>query len=365
MNRAAPPGGLAFAHLLPLLRNVEHARNMSLADWDDTLRLARQARLLGVLAHRIKANDAAWSVLPPAVLGHVRSALNYATYRAQLVRLELDAVQPQLPPGVRVVLLKGAAYLMQGLPAALGRTPNDVDLMVSREQLDKVERALRDGGWESEVVDDYDQRYYRELSHELPPMRKPGHALELDLHHTIAPVTSRTRADDALLYAGLVALPASRFCVLHPCDQVIHAAIHLFQDSELDGRLRELVDIDALIHSHLRKPDDWLRLAERARAHRAQTVLWYGLHFAREWLGTPVPDEALSRAPSTAAQRSMTWVFSRASLPRVPDEGMPLSVRLAMLVGRVRYHRLRMPAGLMLRHLWHKAIMRRLSGGPN
>ncbi len=195
--------------------------------------------------------------------------------------MELRALDEALPGDVRVTLLKGAAYLAQSIPFARGRMPNDVDLLVSHTDIDAVEAALTTAGWVSEVTDAYDQRYYREWSHELPPMRYPGHALEVDLHHTIAPVTSRTRADDALLFANLVALPRSRFFVLDPRDQIIHAAIHLFQDTELDGRLRDLVDIDELIRNHLHDEADWSALLARAERHRASRVLWYALRYCQ------------------------------------------------------------------------------------
>jgi hypothetical protein len=342
-------------HLLPLLRDVAHAAAMRLKDWDGTLRLARQARVLGVLANRLRADAGLWQGLPEPVRGQLKGAINYAAYRAQLVRMELAALDEALPAQFRVVALKGAAYLLQDLPNALGRAPNDVDLLVAREDIDEVEAALNAAGWVAEVKSDYDQRYYREWSHELPPLRKPGHALELDLHHTIAPVTSRTRANDSLLFADLSIIEASRFRVLDPCDQIIHAAVHLFQDSELDGRLREVVDIDALVRAHLHTDADWTRLAARAGMHGATRVLWYGLHYARSWLATQVPDEVLQARPSGSSRRLMDWIVSRSMLPALPDAPPDASRRLAFSLGRLRYHWLRMPPGLLLRHLAHKS----------
>ncbi|MGL1832476.1 nucleotidyltransferase domain-containing protein [Rhodocyclaceae bacterium SMB388] len=361
MRRTVEASDEAAVHLLPLLQAVAHARKMSLADWDSTLRLARQARVLGVLAHRLRNHDEVWAALPQPVTGHLRGSINYAAHRAQMVRMELAALDAALPPDVTVTMLKGAAYQLQGVPIAQGRNPNDVDLLVRREDLDRTEAALSAAGWVSEVKDDYDQRYYREWSHELPPMRYPGHALEVDLHHTIAPVTSRTRADDALLFGGLVALPDSRYRVLDPCDQIIHAAVHLFQDSELDGRLRDLVDVDGLIRFHVRDDATWRRLLERARAHRADRVLWYALHYCRKWLATPVPGAILQAAPSAPAQHAMEWVFSRSGLPHLPDRPQGLGLRTAFMLGRMRYHLLRMPPGLLVRHLVHKAWTRRFA----
>ncbi len=262
-----------------------------------------------------------------------------------------------MPPDNRVILLKGAAYIAQSIPSSRGRIPNDVDLLVRRADLDAVEAALVAGGWESEVTDTYDQRYYREWSHELPPMRYPGHALEVDLHHTIAPVTSRTRADDALLFADLVALPNSRYFVLDPRDQVIHAAIHLFQDTELDGRLRDLVDIDGLIRHHLRTEADWTALLSRAETHRASRVLWYALHYSRSWLGTPIPDRSWPSAPGALARRGMNWLLAGNFLPRIPDRSPSPGERLAASVAQIRYHLLRMPPNLLMRHFLQRTWM--------
>lgn len=348
------PGQLAFRHLLPLLRDTGHARTMRLADWDETVRLARAARLLGTLAERLRADEPAWAQLPAPVRGHLQAAMHFAVHRAQLLRMELRALATALPAEIPVVLLKGAAYLAAGLPLARGRLPGDVDLLVRRADLDAAEAALLRGGWASATQDAYDQRYYREWSHELPPMRVPGHALEVDLHHTIAPVTGRCRADDALLLAASLPLPASRYAVLHPADQVIHAAIHLFQDTELDGRLRDLVDLDSLLRG-LPQEDAGARLRARAARHGASRMLWYALHYCRGWLGTPVAAEAWPEAPPAPARRLVDWIMLRHCLPRLPDRAPSVAERAAARAAQLRYHLLRMPPALLLRHAAHKA----------
>lgn len=347
----------AFRYLLPVLRDAEYASQLTLSDWDRTLRLGRQARLLGLIGHRLAASEALWAALPPPVQGHLRAAIQYSAHRMQMVKMELRALDNALPADARVVLLKGAAYAAQALEFARGRMPNDVDLLVRRSDLDRLEAALRAAGWASEAKNDYDERYYREWSHELPPMRKPGHTLEVDLHHTIAPVTSRSRADDALLFRDLATLPGSRFFVLDPRDQILHAAIHLFQDTELDGRLRDLVDIDGLIRRHLTADVDWAVLLERAERHRASRMLWYALHYCAAWLGTPVPSGLPLAPPAVAARRLMDWVLCRNCLPRLPDRAPGVTERMAAGVARVRYHCLRMPPGLLLRHLAHKGSL--------
>ncbi len=337
--------------LLPLLRDIERAASLSLREWDDVVRLARQSRLLGLIAYRLRDRDDLWRALFPAVRGHLQAAIHYGTHRAQMVQMELDAIDAALPAGRRVVILKGAAYLMQGLEFARGRIPNDVDLMVARAELDEAEAALKTAGWESSTDDAYDQRYYREWSHELPPMRFPGHALEIDLHHTLSPVTSRIRVDDALIFEGVRDLAGTgRLVVLHPCDQIIHAAIHLFQDSELSNRLRDLVDIDGLIRCAMHGETNWRELLSRGERHGAADVLWYALHYCRIWLGTPVPLNVAPKRPAAWRRHLLDGVFSRASLPGLPDADGGFGRGLALRLGTLRYHWLRMPPGLLLRH---------------
>ena len=100
--------------------------------------------------------------------------------------------------------MKGSAYVMASLPPARGRYVGDVDLMVPRERIDEVEQRLLERGWQASELDDYDQRYYRESTHEIPPLQHPERDTPLDIHHTIVPLTSRARPDaQALLDAGV------------------------------------------------------------------------------------------------------------------------------------------------------------------
>ncbi len=238
--------------LLDLLEAPARGGSLSPEEWDLVVRSARRARLLGTLRARLDRAQALDSVLPQ-VRAHLDSARVLAAYRRQMVLHEMHAVAKVLEPlGVPMILLKGAAYLAQGLRCAEGRLPEDLDLMVPRERLDEAERALVGAGAKFEKTDAYDQHYYRAWSHELPPLRFPGHALELDLHHTILPPTGRVRPDARALVAAAVAIPGSPFRALSPADQVLHACAHLFQDSDCTERLRDLVDIDGLLREHVR-----------------------------------------------------------------------------------------------------------------
>jgi hypothetical protein len=257
------------------------------------------------------------------------------------------------------VLLKGAAYIAQGLAMAEGRLPADVDVMVRRPALGAVERALLDAGWEFEKTDPYDQHYYRAWSHELPPMKCAGQALELDLHHGILPPLGRLRPDTEALFSASIQVEGTPFRVLSPPDQVLHAAAHLFQDSDCTGRLRDLVDIDGLLRCFAeREPSFWEALEQRARLLELGRPLWYALTFGRDWLATPVPAGFLKsdrRAEPPVLSRWLVKTLVPLSLlPAVPDSGGSGKSRIASRLMEARAIWLRMPPRLVLFHSINK-----------
>jgi hypothetical protein len=344
------------ADIALLLRGLHEALDIEEARWERLLRLARasglHARLAEANLDKAKMTD--------VVRRHLLSSARIAGYRAQLVRAELFQLAPLVTSDFPVIVLKGGAYLLQRRRMAVGRFVSDVDLLVPPTHLRTMEDRLRAGGWQAETLSPYDERYYRDWSHETPPMRQPGHSLEVDLHHAITPVTGSLAFDPARLFERSEPIAGTPFRALCPQDQVLHACLHCFHDGELDLRLREVVDIDGLLRTFADGADFWRTLVVRANELGLQRPLWYGLHFAHAWLACPVPRtvwDALSPPPALS-RRAMDALVPVAMLPSDPDYPPPRSVKLARLLMRTRYHLLRMPLHMLLPHLARKAALR-------
>lgn len=352
----------AAAVLLRLLLDPGTGRTLSAEEWDRVIRAGRTSRLLPALRARLEESGVLPAV-PAAARNHLDSEAAVARYRKQMVVRELHQVARSLAPiDFPVVLLKGAAYIAQGLALADERMVSDVDLLVPNERLAEVEAQLRDAGWALIDVDPYDERYYREWSHELPPMRFPGHALELDLHHGILPPISRITADPAPLFAAARMLPGSAFRVLAPEDQILHACVHVFVDSDLADRLRDIVDLDGLLREFARQPGFWDRLCARAGTLGLGRSLWYGLRYSSLLTAMPVPATAWraleAHAPSALVRRLMDWLVANAIPPAPFDERAPLGLSLARALAVIRYFWIRMPLPILVRHAAIKSARR-------
>lgn len=346
------------ANVLTIILDPRKIGVLSSFDLDQLLRSARSARLLGTLAARV-SESAADVCVHPLVRRHLDAALIEARFRRHKLLFLLSSVAPLISAAAPMsVLLKGAAYVMQHLPIAAGRLPADVDILVPRDRLDAVEVALVSAGWEFQKDDPHDQRYYRDWSHELPPMQCAGQALELDLHHAILPPYGRLRPDSSLLLADAVPIDGSCFRALSPVDQVLHAAAHLFQDSDCSNRLRDLVDFDGLLRGlHGFRASDGLaaeQIATRAEMLDLTRPLSYAATFAHAWLGTPGA-ENLAELTGGRARGGRSRTFMRLAGttlgPPEPDRSPSSRRRFSSMLLEARAAWLRMPPHLLALHV--------------
>ncbi|HEV6967224.1 nucleotidyltransferase family protein [Roseateles sp.] len=347
--------------LLLALREPARMAAFDDATWDLLMRQALSAGVLGRLA-ALARQAGIEAALPLPVRRHMGALLAVSDQQRRAVRWELVLLSRDLA-ALRgpVLLLKGAAYVAGELPPAPGRLFSDIDLLVPRDQLDEAEAALMLGGWVSAAGTAYDERYYRQWMHELPPMVHLRRQTNLDLHHNILPLTARIKTPSGPLLAAAQPVPEfPRFSVPAPVDQVLHSATHLMHEGEWGHGLRDLADLDSLLRLHGREAGFWEALLARAALLNLGRPLFYALTQCRRWLHTPVPDDVLARCPSRPgrlAQRLMDAVLQRALTSAHRGSTAP-GTRLAEFMLYVRSHYLRMPLHLLLPHLIVKAVSR-------
>jgi hypothetical protein len=348
--------------LLCALRCPQISADFSLSDWDRCLRMARHHRVLPRLSFLIEETDLI-SRIDPKVQEHLYAARAIGAQHERIVRWETGRIERALEStSTKIVLLKGAAYVMAMLPPARGRFYSDVDIMVPFDKLGPVESALLKHGWEPMKLAPYDQRYYRKWMHELPPLRHKERKTLLDVHHTILPRTGRLHPDPERLFETVVRIGDSNLWTLSPPDMVLHSAAHMFQDGDLAGGLRDLTDLDDLLQ-HFGACQDcfWEDLIARAKILAVSRPLFYALRYTEKILGTPVPDWAIRASEFGAPQRLMLKLMdhlvSRALIPSEPV-ATTRGAALARWCLYVRSHYLKMPPHLLLFHLLRKSTMR-------
>jgi len=231
-----------------VLRDPEAIRDWRAADWDLLVRQARDSGLLGRVCHVL--DDAGLlDQVPEAPRQHLIADRALTRKQQRDVRWEVECLRHALEStGVPIFLLKGAAYVMAGLPSGRGRLFGDVDIMVPKTAMAEVEEELKLEGWRFDEMDAYDDHYYRAWTHQIPPMTHFMRETTVDVHHTIVPETARVDVNARKLRDAAVILEDyDDLFLLSPPDMILHSAVHLFNEGQFERGLRDLTDLDLLI----------------------------------------------------------------------------------------------------------------------
>lgn len=368
--------------LVDALRDPATTRKLDAQGWAALLSMARAEQLIGTLAARLISEP-----LPPEIAEILAEARINAAYQRRSALWEADCARRALAGyGGKVVLLKGTAYVAAGLKAGEGRHIGDLDILVARQDLPQVEAALLAAGWEWVKPDPYDDAYYRDHMHELPPLIHKERDRMIDVHHTVLPLTARRTPDaEAMLAdaaplalaggagggggrsapeslpdkahpaatslryadASLAAPPASGrgpLSTLSPPDMVCHSAAHLFADGDLAGGLRNLWDIHCLLDGFASE-DFWPQLRKRAALHQLSEPVARSVRLAHQLYGTQVPTDWL------CWHRQDKYYVAR--MTARDGWGRPTRAFIR-LIFYIRSHWLRMPPLMLARHLWVK-----------
>ena len=362
--------------LVAALRDPASVMALDGRGWTALVTIARAEQLIGTLAFRLRT-----LALPEAIASILDDARNNAEYQRRTALWEADCARRALSEyDSRVVLMKGTAYVAAGLKAGEGRHIGDLDIMVAAQDLAQVERLLLiKGGWEWVKEDAYDDAYYRDHMHELPPLIHKERDRMIDVHHTILPLTARPTPDAAAMLVAAENLKLDKplpsrggvgvgavngdqdlntrptpnpslkgrgLYTFAPADMVCHCAAHLIADGDLSGGLRNLWDMHCLLTEFAEQDADfWNELGGRAARHGLNKDVRRVVRLSARVYGTVIPAD-------WNRPRLLDALFIRRMLAR--DEWGRGSAKFTQLAFYIRSHWLRMPPLMLSRHLWTK-----------
>lgn len=330
--------------------------------WSLIVRQARHAMLLAHLYYRVD-DLGLFKTIPIPVLKHLQSAKVHSDKQLNDLQWEIKHIKKVAKEfDFFLILLKGSAYAITEHPASKGRFFSDIDLLVTKKNINEVEKKLMINGWLPGNHNEYDQHYYRQWMHEIPQLIHIFRRSVIDLHHNILPETTKACPDVSQLINFAINIAGEKnLKVLCIEDRVIHSATHLFYDGDLEHGLRDLVDLDALIKHNKNQQQLELIILERSLYLGLQRPVFYAFRYLRLILNTPISDAAIvqskkNRAPNKVLLTVMDALFLRALMP----DHTSCNDRwtgLARWLLYIRSHYLKMPLYLLIPHLLRKSWM--------
>ena len=346
--------------LLQILKTPTVMLDLDIKDWNRVLYEAHLLKLRGRLAHDAKKYDL-WEHLPVKVRAILVNAEITAEAGQRKIMWEVNRVRRALYGFTeKIILVKGGAYLALELKCAKGRTSVDIDILVAKKNLDIVENHLLLAGYASQVMNDYDQQYYREWAHELPPLVHPDRMVEVDVHHTILQVTNKLSPKIDLMI-GAAEQVEDNIYVLCNEDMLLHSIVHQFVDGTLKASLRNLLEQKDMILEFNEIPGFWSRFMDRAEELGLARPVFYSLRYCKKMLDLDIPGDVMIRAKKSApgfmALKIMDMLISRAMVPYGEGRSV-ITGYLATNALYMRSHWLRMPPMMLAQHLTRKFFRR-------
>lgn len=346
--------------LLQTLKKPTTMLDLDIEGWNHLLYEAHLLKLRGRLAHDAIENDL-WEQLPARAQTILSNAKITVIARQRKIMWEVNRVRRALYGFTeKVILVKGGAYLARGLKCAEGRTSVDIDILVAKKNLDIVENHLLLAGYASQVLNEYDQQYYREWAHELPPLVHPDRMVEVDVHHTILQVTNKLSPKIDVMIEAAVQVEDNIYVLCNE-DMLLHSIVHQFVDGTLKASLRNLLEQKDMILEFSQDPGFWSRFMGRAEELSLARPVFYSLRYCKEFLDLEIPDDVMIRAKKSApgfiTLKIMDMLIFRAMVPY--GEGRSsFTDYLATNALYIRSHWLRMPPMMLARHLIRKFFRR-------
>ncbi|WP_334031624.1 nucleotidyltransferase domain-containing protein [Alteromonas sp. P256] len=225
---------------------VSNIASLTTGEWNSLVRILRERSLLASYYHRLRQYGQT-HLVPPACTDAFLSSINFASAQAMQTKIQgrkLTALfsAHQVP----FIFLKGAAYILGEKSNSLGRLMTDIDICVERKYIEKAEHILINSGWSFKDMDEHDDKYYRKWSHEIPPLQHSEDGVVLDVHHTlIPPIKGRILDIERLVKSSKI---ADDSCPVPSIEwMVLHSALHLIINEDVENGLRDLTDIYLLL----------------------------------------------------------------------------------------------------------------------
>lgn len=343
--------------LIELFKHPATALKISDHDWVTVIRCLRQQQQLARYSFLFR-QAGIFEQLPRYARHHLRNAEIIAAKQYRQVAAEAAEIYRLLQPlAIKPIFLKGASYALQSdITAGIGRTFSDLDILVPKSSVNAVEQRLSVFGFLPEPVTAYDQHYYRNWTHEIPPLRHHSRGTILDIHHNLIPPISG-RAPDIKYFWQQVKVTEQGFQVLSLAAMALHSLIHLFFNEDFKKGFRDLTDLHLLFSQF--EETDWEELVRLAERSGFMFELMLACRYTSALLATSVPAWIMQQTeqyqPSGWRLSLLDFIFSRVLTPQHPLFQSRVD-RLAAILALVRGHWLKMPVLVLVRHLTVKTF---------
>lgn len=345
-----------YTHIEKLVFHNE-IPNVEIKQWEDIIHVLREVNLLAACYYRLENKDKL-TLLPFFALKHMKSAAVYSSRQSEQVIFECKLLQKILDAAnIPSVFLKGAGYTLRKSKNSKGRVYSDIDLLVAKSDISNAEKALEKHAWCTKKVSEYDNNYYREWSHEIPPMFNIHRGTVLDLHHNILLPISGREVNVELLTKNSQSID-NTYTVLSYAATVLHSIVHLIINEDVSNGYRDILDIITLIEEN-DTSEFWQEITSLSSTLGFNNELYLALSLSVKYANLNIPGNILLSFEEQKNNRKLNfllnYVYYFALQPHSPAV-QTIKHKVAINITYFLGHLQKMPLKILIPHLLTKSF---------
>jgi hypothetical protein len=330
---------------------------VELKQWEDIIHVLREVNLLAACYFQLKKEDKL-TLLPSFAFKHMKSAAIYSSRQSEQVIFECKLLQNTLDAeNIQSVFLKGASYTLRKSINSQGRVYSDIDLLVAKKDISKAEEVLKKHAWCAKKVSEYDNNYYREWSHEIPPMFQIHRGTVLDLHHNILLPISGREVDVELLTKNCQLIEGSYTVLSYPAT-ILHSIVHLIINEDLSNGYRDVLDITALIKEN-NSPEFWQEIISLSSTLGFNNELYIALSLSERYANLAIPSNVWLNFSKQKNNHKLNFLLNHVYYfalqphsPAIQTVKHKLAISVAYFLGHLQ----KMPLKVLIPHLLTKSF---------
>ena len=278
-------------------------------DWDQLVSVSYAHGIAPLIYYSLQQSDVTERIPPTAAkalrdsyyLNAARNTLLYNGLRKILMALNNESIE--------VIVLKGAALAETVYRHRTLRPMLDIDLLVRKEKVAKVETQLLAMGYrldERERAKEYYQQHHYHF-----PFTK-GSAMSTEIHWHIKLPTDPFKIDIDGLWerAQRINIAGVEAFLFSQEDLALYLCQH-FWKHRLEGGIRPICDI-AEATTYYRDKIDWQKVSSISAQWELNVCSYLGLWLAKELLDAPIPEEFLrDLRPVNFNMEVVSWARER------------------------------------------------------
>jgi hypothetical protein len=252
-------------------------------DWDEFMRYADRHGLSPLVYNQLQSDVEVWSMVPAAVQEQLVQRYRFSAHRNLKIYYQfLKLVRNLQKDDIQIILLKGVflAYAVYGDRAL--RPMLDVDILVKRKELTRIENALLAHGFR---LSDWKHRDWCLKNHYHLVYYQPELSFNLEIHWDIQRPNASYPIEIDELWQGAqaVTIAGVELMTLSLEHLLLYQCLHIAKHSFGLG-LRNFCDLAAILERYQHEID-WQQVqAEAMRWHIAK-ALYLSLYFTNEFFG--------------------------------------------------------------------------------